>query len=194
MKKNFWSISQKVLRATTKTSKEKQSWKNVFYLLKFTCFLEIFFLSPEIKWGLFSEIGNNAMRALGSKKHMFFGNALPKSNARAHLKKRKNIVALLSVNPLTAGAEYIGFFTQLLPHSVPPFKNVKAIMWLQSARFENKNLNNFHSLEVVDRVSETDWIIWRLKGWTLKQLNAPMVVFAVLLVDKITDIKNEMGL
>ena len=35
------------------------------------------------------------------------------------------------------------------------------------------NLNNFHSLEVVDRVSETqlqvgensDWIIWRLKGW-----------------------------
>ena len=34
------------------------------------------------------------------------------------------------------------------------------------------NLNNFHSLEVVDRVSETqlqvgensDWIIWRLKG------------------------------
>ena len=35
------------------------------------------------------------------------------------------------------------------------------------------NLNNFHSLEVVDRVSETQlqvgenskWIIWRLKGW-----------------------------
>ena len=34
------------------------------------------------------------------------------------------------------------------------------------------NRNNFHSLEVVDRVSETqfqvgensDWIIWRLKG------------------------------
>ena len=32
------------------------------------------------------------------------------------------------VNPLTAGAEYIGFFTQLLPDSVPPFKHVKAIM------------------------------------------------------------------
>ena len=37
------------------------------------------------------------------------------------------------------------------------------------------NLNNFHSLGVVDRVSETqlqvgensDWIIWRLKGWIL---------------------------
>ena len=28
------------------------------------------------------------------------------------------------------------FFTQLLPHSVPPFKHVKAIMWHQSARFE----------------------------------------------------------
>ena len=35
------------------------------------------------------------------------------------------------------------------------------------------NLTNFHSLEVVDRVSETQlqvgensgWIIWRLKGW-----------------------------
>ena len=38
------------------------------------------------------------------------------------------------------------------------------------------NLNNFHSLEVVDRVSETqlqvgensNWIIWRLKGWHFK--------------------------
>ena len=38
------------------------------------------------------------------------------------------------------------------------------------------NLNNFHSLEVVDCVSETqlqvgensDWIIWRLKGWRVK--------------------------
>ena len=32
------------------------------------------------------------------------------------------------VNPLTAGVAYIGVFTQLLPHSVPPFKHVKAIM------------------------------------------------------------------
>ena len=51
-------------------------------------------------------------------------------------------------------------------------------MWHQSAIFEKKltsilsNLNNFHSLEVVDRVSEaqlqvgenSNWIIWRLKG------------------------------
>ena len=33
------------------------------------------------------------MRALGEKKFMsFFGNAWPKSNARAHLKQRKNVV------------------------------------------------------------------------------------------------------
>ena len=32
------------------------------------------------------------------------------------------------INPLTAGAEYIWFFAQLLQHSVPPFKHVKAIM------------------------------------------------------------------
>ena len=31
-------------------------------------------------------------------------------------------------NPLTAGVAYIGFFTQLLPLSVPPFKHGKAIM------------------------------------------------------------------
>ena len=33
-----------------------------------------------------------------------------------------------TLNPLTAGVAYIGFFTQLLPHPVPPFKHVKAIM------------------------------------------------------------------
>ena len=41
-----------------------------------------------------------------------------------------------NINPSTAGVAYIGFFTQLLPHSVPPFKHVKAIMWHQSWRFE----------------------------------------------------------
>ena len=48
-------------------------------------FFGMFFLSPKIDF--FSEIGNNLMRALGRKKHMFFGNARPKSNARAHLKQ-----------------------------------------------------------------------------------------------------------
>ena len=32
------------------------------------------------------------------------------------------------INPLTAGVAYVGFFTQLLPHSVPPFKHGKAII------------------------------------------------------------------
>ena len=40
------------------------------------------------------------------------------------------------------------------------------------------NLNNFHSLEVVDRVSETqlqvsehlDWIIWQLKDWSVDRI------------------------
>ena len=33
-------------------------------------------------------------RAGQKKTHVFFGNARPKSNARAHLKQKKNIVAL----------------------------------------------------------------------------------------------------
>ena len=50
-------------------------------------FFGMFFLSLEF----FSEIGNNLMRALGRKKtHVFFYNARPKSNARAHLEQRKN--------------------------------------------------------------------------------------------------------
>ena len=35
------------------------------------------------------EIGNNPMRALYRKIHVFFGNALPKFNARAHLKLKQ---------------------------------------------------------------------------------------------------------
>ena len=52
-------------------------------------------------------------------------------------------------------------------------KNVTSIsnIWKQMTSILS-NLNNFHSLEVVDRVSETqlqvgensNWIIWRLKG------------------------------
>ena len=53
-------------------------------------FYGMFFLSTEINF-FFLKIGNNyRMRALG-----IFGNA-PKSNARAHLKQKKNIVALES--------------------------------------------------------------------------------------------------
>ena len=59
------------------------------------------------------------------------------------------LVISLGVNTLTAGAEYIRFFTQLLPHSVPLQHDLKELTSLLS------NLNNFYSLEVVGRVSET---------------------------------------
>ena len=56
----------------------------------------MFFLSPEINC-FFSEIGNNPMRALGRKNTCFFGNELPKYNARAHLKQiKKNHSGLTS--------------------------------------------------------------------------------------------------
>ena len=48
-------------------------------------FLENSFLSRE-KTPVFSEIGNNPMRALGRKKPCCFGTALSKPSARAHLK------------------------------------------------------------------------------------------------------------
>ena len=77
------------MRATKKTSKKKHSWRNTFYLSKWNCFFfGMFFYLPKLT-GFFSEIGKNLMRALGRKKHVFFGNARPKSNARAHLKQRK---------------------------------------------------------------------------------------------------------
>ena len=39
-----------------------------------------------------------------------------------------NRFSSFQINPLTAGAEYIRFFTKLLPHSALPFKHVKAMM------------------------------------------------------------------
>ena len=71
----------------------------------------MFFLFPEIIIFLISrfflEIGNNPMRAMGGKKtHVFFGNALPKSNARAHLKQRKKHSGLSESNSGTHGIDY----------------------------------------------------------------------------------------
>ena len=66
----------------------------------------------------------------------------------------------ITFNPLTAGAEYIRVFI-FSWHSKYHFLNKLKIHWYQSVRFEKKltsilsNLNNFHSLEVVARVSET---------------------------------------
>ena len=54
-------------------------------------FMGIVFLSPEIDSFFFGNRQQSNARA-GQKKHMFFcGNARPKSNARAHLKQKKNI-------------------------------------------------------------------------------------------------------
>ena len=45
-------------------------------------FFGMFFYLPKLT--VFSEIGNNLMRVLGrKKKHVFFGNARPKSDARS---------------------------------------------------------------------------------------------------------------
>ena len=69
-------------------------------------FFQNVFLFPEIDC-FFSEIGNNLMRAL-EKKHVFFI-ARPKSNARAHLKQRKNHsgLKLFPQNPVRGRSIYI---------------------------------------------------------------------------------------
>ena len=75
---------------TTKNKQKKHS-RNFFLISRNELvFFEMFFSSPEIDC-FFPKIGNNLMRTLSRKKHMFFWNARPKSNVRAHLKQRKNI-------------------------------------------------------------------------------------------------------
>ena len=77
------------MRATKNTSKKNIAGKKFLFPEMNLFFFGIFFLSTKIKC-FFSKIGNNSMRALGRKKTcFFFGNARPKSNARAHLKQRK---------------------------------------------------------------------------------------------------------
>ena len=81
------------MRSIKKTSKKNIAGK-IFFISrnKLVFFSKCFFLSPGMDC-FFPKIGNNLMRTLGRKKHMFcfFGNALPKSNERAHLKQRKKI-------------------------------------------------------------------------------------------------------
>ena len=68
---------------------------------------------------------------------MFISNNHAGSDLIAKQNKLETTVVVLSqhFDPLTAGAEYIGFFIQLLPQIVPLFKHVEAIMSHQSARF-----------------------------------------------------------
>ena len=70
-------------------------FRNVFYLPKKNVFSQ---KSSTIKFARLAE-----------KNHMFvFGNALPKSNARAHLKQRKNIVAeIYHINRFPTKSSYL---------------------------------------------------------------------------------------
>ena len=95
--KKHWTISGNGNEGDEKTSQRINI--AAFFIFLFPemnlVFFGMFFHLPKLNV-FFSKIGKNSMRALGRrKKHMFFFcNARPKSNARAHLKQRKNIVAL----------------------------------------------------------------------------------------------------
>ena len=78
----------------------------------------------------------------------------------ANKNRLKTTIVVLSrarFDPLTTGAAYIRVFVFYLHDN----NYVEDKMWHQPARFENSSppfgqiWNNFHSLEVVDRVSET---------------------------------------
>ena len=80
-------------------------------------------------------------------------------------------------NPLTAGAEYISFF-MFYQHNKYDILNMLKLKYdinqqgLKIIDLHFAKSQKFYSLEVVDRVSETqlqvsensNWIIWRLKG------------------------------
>ena len=68
------------MRATKKKQANKHSWKTVFLSIE----RNVFFKSATIQCARWSE-----------KNTFFFGNALPKSNARAHLKQRKKHSGLI---------------------------------------------------------------------------------------------------
>ena len=63
-------------------------------------------------------------------------------------------LSALSLNPLTAGAVHIRFLHFLLAYYISAFKPVISKICSLLTSFLS-NLNNFHLLEVVDRISET---------------------------------------
>ena len=82
-----------LIRATKKNKQKKIAGKIFYYLLKKICFFYrkfgMFFYLPKLT-GFFSNQQHSDARAGQKKTHvLFLGNALPKSNARAHLKQRK---------------------------------------------------------------------------------------------------------
>ena len=84
-----------------------------------------------------------------------------------------NLLLNLIINPLTADSAYIRvcIFYQHIKYHINMLKIKCDINQQDLERVDRHfvNLNNFHSLEVVDRVSETqlqvgensNWIIWR---------------------------------
>ena len=75
------------MRATKKTSKKKHSWKKVFLFPEMNLFFfGMFFYLPKLNV-FFRKSATIQCARWAEKTH--FGNALPKSNARAHLKQRK---------------------------------------------------------------------------------------------------------
>ena len=70
-------------------------------------------------------------------------------------------MALITLNPLTTGAVHIRFLHFLLAHYISGLNLLKIKSDKIISNICNflssilSNLNNFHSLEVVDRVSET---------------------------------------
>ena len=85
-----------------------------------------------------------------------------------------------SLNLLIAGAAHIRvfFFYQQIKYHLLNMLKIKCDIneqYLKTVDLHFVNLNNFHLLDVVDRVSETqlqvgansDWIIWQLKGRAL---------------------------
>ena len=69
-------------------------------------FFGMFFSSTKIKWFFLNPQQFNA-RAGQKKTHVFFGNARPKSNARAHLKQRKKHSGLRLLEMRPGGGLYI---------------------------------------------------------------------------------------
>ena len=99
-------------------------------------------------------------------------------SGKTQLQKGENLNKITlreKVYPLTAGAAYIRvvIFYQHIKYHILNMLMIKSIskIWKELTSILS-NLNNFHSLEVVDRVSETqlqvrensNWIIWRLNS------------------------------
>ena len=95
IKKNFWSIWQKVIEGGEKNKQKNIAGKMFFISWNKLGFFRNVFLSLEINSFFLGNRQQSNARD-GQKKEHFLGNALPKSNARAHLKQRKSVVALRS--------------------------------------------------------------------------------------------------